>query len=73
MANISYDKIQTYTQIERSRIKAATSFLASLSLVYVEYIADTSKTYGSNGYRIVGVDPYVHMGTSGGRTNELQF
>ena len=72
MANISFDKIQEYTGIERARIKPATSFLASLSLVYVERIPSNVNDLGvANAYRVVGVDPYVHMGTMGRRMDEF--
>ena len=65
MANIGYDKIQAYTGIERGRIKTATSYLASLSLIYVEQVPFKEDGYIANAYRIVGVDPYKHMGTTG--------
>jgi hypothetical protein len=66
LANISYDKIQQYTEIERHQIKPAISLLASLSLVYVEHVPSSINENGiANAYRIVGVDSYNHMGTSG--------
>ena len=65
-ANVGYEKIVEYTGIKRDRIKSAISFLASLSLVYVEHVPSSVNTYGiSNAYRIVGIDPTVHMGTRG--------
>jgi hypothetical protein len=65
-ANVGYEKIVEYTGIKRDRIKSAISFLASLSLVYVEHVPSNSNAYGiSNAYRIVGIDPTVHMGTRG--------
>lgn len=65
-ANISYDKIEVYTGIERGKIKPAISFLASLSLIYVEHVPNEKNLWGfSTAYRIVGIDPYKHMGTSG--------
>jgi hypothetical protein len=66
LANIGYEKIEDYTNIRRVRIKSAISFLASLSLVYVEHVQSQSNSYGvSNCYRIVGIEPYKHMGTRG--------
>jgi hypothetical protein len=65
MANISFDKIEIYTGIDRPKIKAATSLLAALSMIYVEHIPSNSSTYFSNAYRVVGVDPYNNMGTTG--------
>jgi hypothetical protein len=60
VAKLGYDKIQQYTGIERGRIKAATSFLASLPLIYVEQLE--GKHGPVNGYRIVGLDSYNHAG-----------
>jgi hypothetical protein len=66
LANIGYEKIEDYTNIRRVRIKSAISFLASLSLVYVEHVPSQSNSHGvSNCYRIVGIEPYRHMGTRG--------
>jgi hypothetical protein len=66
VANIGYEKIEEYTDIRRVRIKPAISFLASLSLVYVEHIPSRINVTGiSNAYRLVGLDSYNHMGTRG--------
>ena len=66
LANIGYEKITEYTGIKRIKIKTAISLLASLSLVYVENSPSEVNKYGvSNAYRIVGLDPYNHMGTRG--------
>ena len=66
IANIGYDKIVQYTEINRGRIKTAISFLAAHSLVHVERIPSMVSADGvSNAYRVVGIDPYVHMGTRG--------
>jgi hypothetical protein len=65
-ALIGYDRIHLYTAIHRIRIKTAISFLASLSLVYVEHIPSRKSPNGvANAYRIVGLSPYNHMGTRG--------
>jgi len=66
VANIGYEKIHEYTGIKKERIKTAISFLASLSLVYVEQLPSKINDYGiSNTYRIVGVEPFNHRGTTG--------
>jgi hypothetical protein len=71
LANIGYDKIEEYTGVKRARIKTAISFLASLPLVHVEYLPSKTNPLGvSSAYRIVGVEPYKHMGTTG-RTMDL--
>lgn len=73
-ANIGYDKIQEYTGVKRERIKSAISFLASLSLVYVEQIPSKVNAYGiSNAYRIVGIDPFNHRGTRSRSMDEIEF
>jgi hypothetical protein len=66
MANISYSGIEEYTGIERAKIKSAQSLLAALSLIYVEHLPTDKYANGiANAYRIVGIDPYKHMGTLG--------
>lgn len=66
MASISYTAIERYTGIERAKIKSATSLLAALSLIYVEHLPTDKYASGiANAYRIVGIDPYKHMGTQG--------
>jgi hypothetical protein len=66
IALIGYDKVEPYTAIARVRIKTAISFLASLSLIYVEHIPSQESEHGvANAYRIVGLSPYNHMGTRG--------
>jgi hypothetical protein len=74
IANIGYEKIEEYTNIRRVRIKTAISFLASVSLVYVEHIPSKETPLGiSNAYRIVGVEPYAHMGTRGRSLESRDF
>lgn len=74
LANIGYDKIEDYTGIKRPRIKTAISFLASLSLIYVEHIPSKTNSQGvSNAYRIVGLDSHNHMGTRGRVMNEFDL
>jgi hypothetical protein len=66
MAHIGYDKIEVNTAIERSKIKAAISRLAAIPLVYVEQIRSWKyESRTANAYRIVGLNPYEHMGTMG--------
>lgn len=73
-ANIGYGKIEEYTNIKRVRIKTAISFLASLSLVHVEHVRSETNEYGiSNAYRVVGLSPYNHMGTTGRSMIEIDF
>jgi hypothetical protein len=42
LANIGYEEIETRTGVKRVRTKAATNFLACLSLIYVERLASQS-------------------------------
>ncbi|RWO39283.1 MAG: hypothetical protein EOS11_22490 [Mesorhizobium sp.] len=66
LANISFDKIHEYTGIDRSKIKAATSLLATSSLAYTERLLSTTNDFGvANAYRLAGLDTYNHMGTRG--------
>lgn len=66
LANISFTTISDYSGINRERIKAATSLLASHSLAYIERVPSATNPYGvANAYRLVGIDPYSHMGTRG--------
>jgi hypothetical protein len=72
LAMIGYDKIEQYTAVQRIRIKPAISFLASLSLIYIEHVPSTEDTNRvANAYRIVGLDSYNHLGTRGRATNNL--
>ena len=66
LANISYDKITEYTGIERGRIKSGLGFLATHSLVVTEQLPSGSSEHGvSNAYRVLGIDPLNHLGTTG--------
>lgn len=57
-------KIELYTAVDRPRIKAAISLLASMPLVYVEQVpAMAHQNRWSNAYRLVGLDTYKHAGT----------
>ena len=48
------------------KIKAAISRLVVIPLVYVEQVPSKKNPLGfANAYRIVGLNPYKHMGTMG--------
>lgn len=65
-AHIGYEKIQEYTGVEGSRIKTGCSLLVTQSLIQVEYVPRPgNERGGANAYRIVGIDPYNHLGTRG--------
>jgi hypothetical protein len=65
LANISYDKIEEYSAIDRSKIKSAISVLTLNGLIQVEQVPSE---YGvSNAYRLSFLDTRNHMGTQGRR------
>jgi hypothetical protein len=63
LASISYDKIEEYTAIDRSKIKGGLSVLATTGLVYVEHLP-TADGHVSSAYRLPQLDSRVHMGTA---------
>ena len=63
-ANISYDKIMAYTSIPRQRIAYANAYLAANHLVFVETRPSTISEGVSHRYRLNGINPYVHPGTT---------
>lgn len=66
LANISYDKIEEYTGIDRTKIKSGISLLAANNLVHVEQLPSGANQLGiANAYRIPHIEPYIHMGTRG--------
>lgn len=74
MANISLDKIEEYSGVDRARIKPATSFLSACGLIYVEHppsIAHERRT--ANAYRLFGLLPRLHMGTRGRGMDAIDF
>lgn len=74
VANIGYEKINQYSGVKKERIKSAISFLASLSLVYVEQVPSLINAYGlSNAYRIVGIDSFNHRGTRSRNMDAVGF
>ena len=74
MANISYDKIAQYTEIDREGIKAGLNVLAVNGLIHIEQLPSVTSQYGvSNGYRLVGIDSYNHSGTRGRGRDAADF
>jgi hypothetical protein len=74
VATIGYEKINEHSGVKKERIKSAISFLASLSLVYVEQVPSQINAYGvSNAYRIVGIDPFNHRGTRSRNMDGVAF
>ena len=65
-AHIGYEKIVEYTGMRRERIKPAISVLLANNMIHIEHFRTNRNAAGvSVGYRLVGVDPFRHMGTSG--------
>lgn len=64
MAQISYDKIDDYTEIGHGRIKGGLNVLAANGLVHVEHMP-TTDGYTSSAYRLAHLESRKHMGTSG--------
>jgi len=74
MAHIGFDKIEAYTGVRGNDIKAATSMLAALSMVYIERLPSSESEAGvHNAYRLVGLEPKRHMGTTGRRMMPSDF
>ncbi|KRB42059.1 hypothetical protein ASE02_04405 [Phenylobacterium sp. Root700] len=66
VANLSYDKIETYAGLDRTRIKRAIDLLVVRNLVRVDQRPSRVSELGmSHGYRLTGLDDYVHAGTRG--------
>ena len=64
LAHISYDKISRLSGISRNAIKTAQSLLISANMIYVEHIPLEDSEYGvANSYRLIGINPRVHLGT----------
>jgi DNA-binding transcriptional ArsR family regulator len=65
-ANISFDKIEEYSGIERGRIRTALSLLTVYGLVHVDRWRTPESGKGfAQGYRLAHVEPYNHLGTTG--------
>ncbi|WP_439926197.1 hypothetical protein [Nitrobacter sp. JJSN] len=74
MANISFDKIEEYTGLERHRIKTGVTLLGAASLVHVEHVPSSVNSHGiANAYRLIGIDSHVHMGTRGRGMEAMDF
>jgi DNA-binding transcriptional ArsR family regulator len=66
LANLSYDKFEELAGIDRARIRAALSVLTYGGMLHTERVASKQNIYAvSHGYRVIGVDPYRHGGTTG--------
>lgn len=66
LTHLSYDKFEELAGIERSRIKKALSLLINAGLIHIERAPSTANDHAmSNSYRLVGLDPYRHLGTTG--------
>lgn len=63
---MSATTIAAYTDIDRNRVKSATSVLASWSMLYIDHKPSMTNPYGvANAYRLPGIDSYNHEGTTG--------
>ena len=66
VANLSYDKIDAYAGLDRTRIKRAIDLLVVRNLIRVDQRPSRVSELGmSHGYRLTGLDNYVHAGTRG--------
>lgn len=64
-AHMTYKQIADWAGIPKGRIGPAITILAANQVVLVSEQASTQNDYGiSNGYRLVGVDSYLHRGTA---------
>lgn len=62
---MSYDTIKNKTGISRDGIKSAISLLCANGLILVENSRSDDGKYIKQGYRIIGIYNYHHMGTRG--------
>jgi hypothetical protein len=66
MAHLTYDTIEEFTGIERTRIRRAISFLSAIGLIHVEHLPSRLYERGTaNAYRLAFLDSYNHLGTRG--------
>jgi hypothetical protein len=66
LTNLSYDKIDAYAGMDRARIKRAIDLLVVRNLIRVDQRPSRISELGmSHGYRLTGLDDYVHAGTRG--------
>ena len=72
--NITYDGIEDRTGIARERIRSALTLLAACNMVHIDHVKSTTNDYGlANAYRLVHLDPYRHMGTTGRGSEAIDF
>jgi DNA-binding transcriptional ArsR family regulator len=65
-ANISYERMVEYTGIDRNHIKSGLSLLIENVMIQTEQKISSSNEHAVfNTYRICGIDPYTHQGTTG--------
>lgn len=68
-ANITYDQITELSGLRREKINAAISLLAANLVISVEARPSSKSEYGvHNAYRLQGIDPYNHRGTTARRS-----
>ncbi|HEY5363861.1 MAG TPA: hypothetical protein VIJ49_06650 [Aestuariivirga sp.] len=66
LVHITYKQIEEYADIRQERIKSALSLLTVNGLVHVEHVRSSASSFGiSNAYRLVHLDTFNHLGTSG--------
>jgi len=64
-AKIGYEKMAQYSGIHGNRLKAAISLLTSHEMIVVDSRPKVNEPGYVHTYRIVGIDPRRHMGTTG--------
>ncbi len=68
-ANISYEKIVLYSGVEKNAIRTAISFLIEHLMIQTEQQPSSSNEHAiANAYRISGIEPRRHAGTTGRRS-----
>lgn len=66
IAQVSYDKISDYLDIDRTSIRRGLTVLAANGLVHIEHLQSWEyEGRSSNGYRLAHLDSYRHAGTIG--------
>ena len=66
LAHIGYDKIFEHTGVATNKIRHSISVFATVGLVYIEHVPSKQGMFGiSNAYRLIHLDSYRHMGTTG--------
>lgn len=62
--NLTYDKIEAYSGIDRPRITDALSLGVHYQLIVVEKTLDQTNSKVTNSYRVRYIDPFLHVGTT---------